>query len=106
MTTDPAKYGDRESVRLPLWLASFAGAGCTFGVAVLTGSSWRPSLAGVLAGLGSVLTGTEVARGRSWSPASVWNATVAARADEAGTNASFVPVSPAAWGSPEPAPGD
>ncbi len=77
---------EREAVRLPLWL-SIIGAQVFAAVTMLLQDvDWRTVVVTTLASLGPVLFGTEVARGRAWSPVSVLQATVAAREDERARN--------------------
>lgn len=81
MTPEPLI--EREPVRLPVWAATIVAGLIGLAIDLLMGGEWRMALAGFLTTVPPVLVGVEVARGRSWSPSSVWLATVQARRDAA-----------------------
>jgi hypothetical protein len=97
-------YGDREPVRMPLWLAILGSEACAFGIALLTDVGWKPALAAALGSLGPLLFGVEIARQRAWSPASVL--TTAAQERERGRFEGAVAAQVAAdpFGPPPPPP--
>lgn len=80
---DGTTYGQREAVRMPLWLSIAGSAVLYVTVSLLVGGwgDWKPAVIAVLTGLGPLLFGTEVARGGAWSPLSVWDAARQARGD-------------------------
>lgn len=81
---DDTTYGQREAVRLPLWLSIVGSAVLYFAVNILVGGwhDWKPALLAILTGVGPLLFGTEVARGGAWSPLSVLEAARQARDQE------------------------
>lgn len=75
----PDPIMEREPIRLPLWATVAGSQAFALAIDLLSDVEWRTALIGVLATLGPVLWGTEVARGRAWSPLSVWLSAVQAR---------------------------
>lgn len=81
--TERTSATDREPVRVPVLIATVLAGLIGVAVDLLMGGAWRIALAGFLTTLPPVLLGAEIARGKAWSPSSVWLAAVQARRDEA-----------------------
>lgn len=78
---DTFSTADLEPVRLPMWASIAGSAAVAFAVQMLTGVPVRGALAALLAGVGPLLFGTEVARQRAWSAPAVLGAAQQARDD-------------------------
>lgn len=85
-----------------MWVATVVGVVVGVVVDLLLDVGWKQALVGGLVPLQASLLGTEVARGRAWSPLSVLNAAARARreGEAAGTQATAgLPYDQ--WGPPD-----
>ena len=60
-----------EPVRIPMWAATVITIAINLAIALLSNVDWKAAVAQSLGSLAVLVGGTEVARGKAWSPDSV-----------------------------------